>query len=38
VHVECRLALSQLWGITEGIMAKKAQKAKKAKKTKKKKK
>jgi len=36
MHVDCRLASSQLFGITEGNMAKKAKKAKKtAKKTKK---
>jgi hypothetical protein len=36
MHVECRLALNQHWGTTEGNMAKKAKKAKKAAKKKKK--
>jgi hypothetical protein len=33
MHIECRFALSQLFGITEGNMAKKAKTAKAAKKT-----
>jgi hypothetical protein len=36
MHVDCRLALNQLLGTTEGNMAKKAKKAKKAAKKKKK--
>jgi hypothetical protein len=36
MHVDCRLALSQTLGITEGNMAKKAKKAKKTAKKKKK--
>jgi hypothetical protein len=38
MHVDDRLALNQLFGITEGNMAKKAKKAKAKKKTAKKKK
>jgi hypothetical protein len=37
MHVDARLALSELLGTTEGNMAKRAKKAKKAKKTAKKK-